>query len=150
MTSTIPAPTALATARARNESVWRAASTALYSGDIEGFLTHWTDSPRYAVAYPIDGVPAVVEGRDQFRALFGGFAAAVRTVAVHDVQFHQTDDPEVAVVEERMVAELHNGLRYENLLVIRVKFADGALSDMFEYYGEIAHRAMLRSLIAEL
>jgi ketosteroid isomerase-like protein len=149
MTGTIPAPTVLATARARNESVWRAASTALYSGDIDGFLTYWTDSPRYAVAYPTDGVPAVVEGRDQFRALFGGLAAAASAIAVHDVRFHQTDDPEIAIVEERMLAELHNGLRYENLLVIRVTFSNGALSDMFEYYGEIAHREMLRSLLGE-
>jgi ketosteroid isomerase-like protein len=148
MSSTISAPAVLASARARNESAWRAAAIALYAGDVDQFLTHWTSSPRYAVAYPVDGIPAVVEGRDEFRALFGGFAAAASTIEVHDVRFHQTDDPRVAIVEERMVAELHNGFRYENLLIIRVSFLDGLISDMFEYYGEIAHQAMLRSVFA--
>jgi ketosteroid isomerase-like protein len=147
VSSTIAAPDVLASARARNESTWRAAAIALYAGNVEQFLTHWTDSPRYTVAYPIDGVPAVVEGRDQFRSLFGGFAAAASTIAVHDVRFHQTDDPQVAIVEERMTAELHNGFHYENRLIIKVTFADGLISDMFEYYGEIAHQAMIRSVV---
>jgi ketosteroid isomerase-like protein len=146
VTSTTSAPAVLASARARNESTWRAAATALYAGDVEQCLTYWTDDPRYAVAYPVDGMPAVVEGRDQFRAMFGGFASAASTIEVHDVRFHQTDNAQVAIVEERMVADLHNGLRYENLLIIRVTFVDGLISDMFEYYGEIAHRAMLRSV----
>jgi ketosteroid isomerase-like protein len=145
VSTTLSAPPALDSARARNESTWRAAATALYAGDVEQFLTHRTDSPRYAVAYPVPGVPAVVEGRDQFRELFGAMAAAAASIEVRDVHFHQTDDPQVAIVEERMVAELHNGFRYENLLIMRVTFRSGLISEMFEYYGEIAHQAMLRS-----
>jgi hypothetical protein len=38
----------LAAARARNESVWRASAIALYSGDIDGFLSHWTSEPAIA------------------------------------------------------------------------------------------------------
>jgi ketosteroid isomerase-like protein len=146
MSSTVSASPDLASARARNESNWRAAAIALYAGDIEKFLTYLSDNPRYAVAYPVDGVPAVVEGRDQFRSLFGAFAAAARTIEVQDVTFHQTDDPHMAIVEERMVAELHNGFRYENLLIIKVTFAGDVISEMFEYYGETAHTAMLRSV----
>jgi ketosteroid isomerase-like protein len=145
VSTTLSAPPALVSARARNESTWRAAAIALYAGDIEQFLTHWTESPRYAVAYPLPGVPAVVEGRDQFRELFGAMTAAAASVEVHDVRFHQTDDPQVAIVEERMVAELHNGFSYENLLIIRVTFRSGLISDIFEYYGEVAHQAMLCS-----
>jgi ketosteroid isomerase-like protein len=136
----------LATARARNEATWRASAVALYAGDIEEFLAHWTSEPRYSVAYPVDGIPPTVEGRDQFRALFGGFAAATTSIEVHDVRFHQTDDPAVAIVEERMAAALVGGGRYENLLVIRVTFRDGLISDMFEYYGQVAHQAMVDSL----
>ncbi len=105
MTTTTATPD-LATARARNEATWRAAAVALYAGDIEEFLAHWTAEPRYSVAYPVDGIPPTVEGRDQFRALFGGFGAATTHIEVHDVRFHQTDDPDVALVEERMVADL--------------------------------------------
>jgi ketosteroid isomerase-like protein len=136
----------LATARARNEATWRAAAVALYAGDIEEFLAHWTAEPRYSVAYPVDGIPPTVEGRDQFRSLFGGFGAATTRIEVHDVRFHQTDDPDVAFVEERMVADLVGGGTYENLLAIRVTFRDGLIADMYEYYGEVAHRAMVASL----
>ena len=145
-TTTTTATPDLATARARNEATWRAAAVALYAGDIEEFLAHWTAEPRYSVAYPVDGIPATVEGRDQFRALFGGFGAATTHIEVHDVRFHQTDDPDVALVEERMVADLVGGGRYENLLAIRVTFRDGLIADMYEYYGQVAHQAMVATL----
>ena len=136
----------LSVARARNEATWRAAAVALYAGDIEEFLAHWTAEPRYSVAYPVAGIPPSVEGRDQFRALFGGFGAAATSIEVHDVRFHQTDDPDVAIVEERMVADLVGGGRYENLLVIRVTFRDGLIADLYEYYGQVAHQALADSL----
>jgi ketosteroid isomerase-like protein len=144
-TTTATAPD-LATARARNEATWRSAAVALHAGDIEEFLAHWTTEPRYSVAYPVDGIPPSVEGRDQFRALFGGFGAATTHIEVQDVRFHQTDDPDIALVEERMVADLVGGGRYENLLVIRVTFCDGLIADMYEYYGQFAHQAMVNSL----
>ncbi len=146
MTSTLSATDELTAARARNESVWRASAVALYAGDIETFLAHWTDNPTYEVAYPVDGFPARIEGVDQFRAMFGGFAAAARSIGVTDVRLHQTDDPDLIFVEERMAAELHDGSRYEDDLVIRVRFADGRIEKMFEYYGERAHQELARRL----
>jgi ketosteroid isomerase-like protein len=62
------------------------------------------------------------------------------------VRFHATDDPEVAFVEERMTAELHDGSGYENELCMRVTFRDGRIASIFEYYGERAHEDMLRRL----
>lgn len=136
----------LAAARAGNESTWRASAVALYAGDIERFLSYWTTDARYAVAYPVDGFPSVVEGHDAFRQLFGGFAAATEEIGVHDVRFHQTDNPAVAFVEERMVARLHGGGRYENTLVIRVTFRGNLIQEIFEYYGQTAHQALARGL----
>src|SRR3954462_5300170 len=104
----------LQNAQARNESIWRASAIALYDGDIEGFLAYWSPEPRYAVAYPVDGFPSVVGGREQFRALFGGSAAAAERIDVRDVRIHQTEDPDVVFVQEHMAAELHDGSRYEN------------------------------------
>ena len=139
----------LVSTRARNESVWRESALALYAGDIAGFLDRWVEVPRYSVAYPVDGVPATVEGREAFLAMFGGFAAAARTIGVEDVRFHQTDDPEVAFVEERMVAELHDGTTYQNTLVLRVTFEDGRIREIFEYYGEVAHRDLVARLFGQ-
>jgi ketosteroid isomerase-like protein len=138
----------LVAARERNESTWRASAIALYAGDIDGFLAHWTSAPRYRVAYPVDGFPSVVEGREEFRTLFGGFASAARAIGVTGVTIHQTDDADVMFVEERMVADLHDGTRYENDLVIRVTFRDGLIHDMLEYYGEIAHQQLAARLVA--
>ncbi len=148
--STIPGVTDLATARARNEATWRAAALALYAGDIEEFLTHWTAHPTYSVAYPVDGLPLAVAGREEFRALFGGFGSATTQIEVHDVRFHQSDDPDVAFVEERMVADLATGGRYENAMAIRVTFRDGLIADMHEYYGQVAHQELVHSLGAGL
>jgi ketosteroid isomerase-like protein len=138
-----------ASTRARNESTWRSSAVALYAGDLAGFLDHWVEVPRYAVAYPIEGVPQSVEGREAFLDLFGGFAAMAESIGVQDVRFHQTENPEVAFVEERMVAELHDGSRYENLIVMRVTFEDGRIRDIFEYYGEVAHRDLIARLFGD-
>jgi ketosteroid isomerase-like protein len=132
----------LTSTRARNEATWRASAAALHAGNIEEFLSHWTASPHYAVAYPVQGMPPEIEGRDQFRAVFGGFGSAAKQIEVHDVRFHQTDDPDVVIVEQRLVAELVGGGTYENLLAMRVTFQDGLISDMYEYYGQVAHQAL--------
>jgi len=45
-----------------------------------------------------------------------------------------------------MVAELVTGDRYENRLVIRATFRDGRIAELLEYYGQFAHRDLLRNL----
>ncbi|WP_426244934.1 nuclear transport factor 2 family protein [Nocardioides sp. LHG3406-4] len=148
MTSSHTTPPDLASARARNESTWRASAVALYAGDIDEFLAHWSAEPRYAVAYPVEGFPSVVEGREQLRVLFSGFAAAAARIDVTDVRVHQTDDPDVVFVEEHMTAQLHGGMRYQNDMVIRVTFRDGLIHDMFEYYGQAAHQRLADTVLA--
>ncbi len=140
--------TDLAAARIHNEATWRASAIALYAGDIDGFLSHWTSAPRYRVAYPVEGLPSAVEGTDQFRAMFGGITAAAEHIAVTDVVIHQTDNPDIVIVEEHMVADLHDGSRYENDLIIRVTFRDGLIHDIFEYYGQTAHQRLAERLLA--
>ena len=129
-----------------NQVVWHAAGAALYGGDRDAFLAHWQPDGRYEVAYPIAGMPSVVAGRDQLCELFAGFAALTAWIRVDDVRYHATADPEVAFVEERMTAELHDGSGYENDLCMRVTFRDGRIASIFEYYGERAHEDMLRRL----
>ncbi len=146
--TTTPTSADLVRARARNESTFRASAIALYSGDIDGFLAHWSPEPRYTVAYPVDGFPAVVEGRDQFRMLFGSFTAAASRIEVDDVRIHQTDDPDVVIVEEHMSADLRDGGSYENDLVIRVTFQDGLIHDMLEYFGQVAHQQLADRVLA--
>jgi ketosteroid isomerase-like protein len=134
------------TARERNLAVWNQAAAALYAGRIDEYTAYWQPDGRYEVAYPIGDMPAAVEGREAIEHLFRAFGAAAASIAVHDVRFHQTEDPDVAFVEERMVAELRDGGRYENRLAIRATFRDGLIAEVFEYYGEGAHANLLGRL----
>lgn len=136
----------LAAARARNEDVWRRSSELLYSGQIDEYMSHWCDDADYEAALPVAGLPAVIAGRQALHAAFSGLVASARSIAVHDVRFHQTDDPDVAIIEERMAAELADGSGYENRLIIKVTFRDGRIAHMLEYYGQFAHQDLLRKL----
>jgi ketosteroid isomerase-like protein len=148
MTTTQP-PTStqdLYAAHARNEAAWQRSSELLYAGEIDRFMTYWSPDARYEAALPVPGLPPVIAGTADLRAAFAGLVAGARSISVHDVRFHQTDDPDVALVEERMVAELHDGGRYENRLAIRVTFRDGLIAEMLEYYGQFAHAELMRRL----
>jgi ketosteroid isomerase-like protein len=136
----------LVSARSVNEEVWRSSSALLFAGDIDSFITYWCEDGRYEAALPVPGLPPVLTGHDELHAAFTGLVAGARSIAVHDFRFHQTDDPAVAVIEERMVAELVTGDRYENRLAIRVTFRDGRIAEMLEYYGQFAHQDLLRKL----
>ena len=145
MTTTTATP-ATAPARERNEAVWRQSSTALYAKQVQEFLACWHPDGRYEVAYPIEGMPSTLEGQAALAEVFAGFCAAAERIEVNNVRFHQTDDPDVAFVEEHMQIDLVDGGRYENDLIIRVTFRDGLIAEMFEYYGEHAHEQFLRRL----
>ncbi|MET0864706.1 MAG: nuclear transport factor 2 family protein [Nakamurella sp.] len=129
-----------------NQAIWTESARLLYAGRIEEFLTFWSADASYEAAYPVPGMPAVITGHEALRAVFGGFGAAAETIEVRDVKFHQTADPAVAIVEERMFARLRDGGTYENRMIIRVTFRDGLIASMFEYYGELAHRELLQRL----
>jgi ketosteroid isomerase-like protein len=146
MTSDIVTAADLAAARARNEDVWHRSSKLLYAGEIDEFIGNWCDDASYEAALPVAGLPAVITGHEALHAAFTGLVAGARGIAVNDVRFHQTDDPDVAIIEERMVAELADGSSYENRLIIRVTFRDGRIAEMLEYYGQLAHQALLRKL----
>ena len=58
--------------------------------------------------------------------------------------FHQTDGPQVAIVQEQMSVVLHDGTHYQNKLIIRVTSRDGLIAAMLEYYGRKADEDLLR------
>src|SRR4051812_47570652 len=110
MTATAPHPiAALDTARERNQALWNEWHARIAAGRLEDAFALWTDDGRYEVVYPIEGMPPVVEGRDALMAVFGGFAQAMTKWAREDVRFHQTLDPDVAIVEYTLRAELVDG-----------------------------------------
>jgi len=135
-----------AVARERNKAVWDESSAFLFAKRIDEFAAFWHEDARYEVAYPIAGMPAVLEGRAMLAEVMTGLVATADRMEVHDIQFHQTENPDVAFVEERWDVDLAGGGHYENKMVIRVTFRDGLIASVLEYYGERAHADLLRSL----
>jgi ketosteroid isomerase-like protein len=137
---------ALEAARERNEALWHEWHDRFAAGRIEDAFDLWTDDGRYEVVYPLDGVPPVVEGREALIGVFGGFEQAIAHWGREDVHFHQTLDPDVAIVEYRIRAEIVDGSVYDNRLILRFTFRDGRFAEVLEYYGEIAHGALMGRL----
>jgi ketosteroid isomerase-like protein len=146
MSSAIVPAIDLAAARIRNEDVWRRSSELLHAGEIDKFIEYWCEEASYESALPVAGLPAVITGHEALHAAFTSLVAGARSIAVYDVVFHQTDDPDVAIIEHRMVAELATGDSYENRYIIKVTFWDGRIAGMLEYYGQLAHQELLRKL----
>jgi ketosteroid isomerase-like protein len=134
------------TARERNLAVWRRMSSLYYAKRVEESLAEWHEDARWEAVYPVAGLPSVVEGRAALTQMFAGMAAAAERIEVHDVRFHQTEDLDVAFVEERMVIDLAGGGRYENRIVMRVRFRDGLIAEMLEYSGPRETEELIRRL----
>jgi hypothetical protein len=90
MTTTTATP-ATATARERNEAVWRQSSTALYAKQVQEFLAYWHPDARYEVAYPIDGMPSTLEGQAALAEVFAGFCAAAERIVEEHMQIDLVD-----------------------------------------------------------
>jgi ketosteroid isomerase-like protein len=88
----------------------------------------------------------MVEGRAAVTRMFAGLIAAAERIEVDDVRFHQTEDPDVAFIEEHMVIDLTDGGRYENRIVMRVTFRDGLIAEMLEYADPRPTEELLRRL----
>jgi ketosteroid isomerase-like protein len=134
------------TARERNLAVWQRTSSLYYAKRVEESLAWWHDEARWEGAYPLAGLPSVVEGRAALTRMFAGLIAAAERIEVDDVRFHQTEDPDVAFIEEHMVIDLTDGGRYENRIVMRVTFRDGLIAEMLEYADPRPTEELLRRL----
>ena len=147
MTATVSdRSTDIGAAHARNLRTWTEAARLLYSRRIEEFLEYWTEDAAYEAALPVPGLPTTISGKPALRAAFGALVSSAASIGVDDVVFHQTDDPDVAIVEERMTARLHDGWVYQNRLAIRVRFDGDRIAHMLEYYGQFAHAELLGRL----
>ena len=147
-TTVIRPATDLGGARRRNEAVWKQSSAALYAGQVEESLAYWDDDARYEVAYPIEGMPAVVEGHAALVQLFAGFcgAAGARIEGCATSASTRRTMPMSPSSRSGCSPSLVDGGRYENRLVLRVTFRDGLIAEVFEYYGERRHEELLHRL----
>jgi ketosteroid isomerase-like protein len=142
----ISAMTTIETTPTVNERTWFAQQRHLEAGDMDAWADLWAPDGRMRVAYPIAGVPPELEGRETIKALMTGFASAVDGIAYREATFHPTLDPDVAFAEHLLHVDLPGGGAYENRYAMRLRFRDGLLLELVEYYGERAHEDFLRAL----
>jgi ketosteroid isomerase-like protein len=121
-------------------------SSLYYEKRVDEAMEHWHEDGRWEAAYPVPGLPAAVEGREALREMFAGLVALAERIEVHGQRFHQTGDPGVAFVEERMTIDLADGYRYDNRIVMRLTFRDGLIAEMVEYADPGETRALLEKL----
>ena len=138
--------TDLTTVRERNEAVWREQAALLFAKRVDEAFAHWHEDARYEAVYPVDGLPAVVEGRDALAQMFAALVSAGERIQSLDYAFHQTADPAVAFVEERFVMDLAGGGRFDNRVSMRITFRDGLIAEMVEYADRRAVEELLRRL----
>jgi ketosteroid isomerase-like protein len=144
-TASHPIPV-LEAARQSNEALWNEWHELVAAGRVEDAFDLWAEDGRYEVVYPIEGMPPVVEGREALAGLFAGFAQAMTAIERTEISFHQTLDPDVAIAEYRLIADVVDGSTYDNRLILRFTFRDGRFAEVLEYYGELAHGTLLRRL----
>jgi len=140
------AATDLAAARERNERTWAETSRLFYEKRFEESMALWAPDARIEVAYPVEGIPPVVEGREALVALFSGFGVGVERLWASDLRFHQTDDPDVAIVEYGLHATLIGGATYDTRIISRITFRGGLVADVTEYYDHAAQVQLFRDL----
>ncbi|CAA9463396.1 MAG: hypothetical protein AVDCRST_MAG12-9 [uncultured Rubrobacteraceae bacterium] len=133
-------------AKRRNEGVWQEHGRLFSAKRFEEWVELWDPEGRFVVMYPVEGMPATIEGRDALLANFGGLAGAVGEIRVSTTEFHQTTDPDVAFVEYAMHMDLPDGGAYDNRMAGRLTFRDGRLLEIREYYNYPNYERFLRDI----
>lgn len=137
-------PAEFADARARNEAIWNPSVEHYNAMRIDEALEYWHEESRWITAFPVAGMPRMVDSRAEMARVWRTLYVDTERVEVENVRFHQTDDPDVAFVEERFTAYLANGGLYVSDLVMRVTFRDGLISEVVEYFDPAEQERLVR------
>ncbi|HEY0251641.1 MAG TPA: nuclear transport factor 2 family protein, partial [Kofleriaceae bacterium] len=110
--------------------------------DIDGWIDCFTIDGVMEWPFRLKGVPARLEGRDAIRASVGPVweraRSAKRQITGHDrVAFHQTADPEVAIVEFDMLGETTRG-PFRQTMVYLIRVRDGRVALLREFVDTAA------------
>jgi len=127
--------------------VWERLVSHQVTRDIGAWLDCFTADAVMEWPFRLNGVPARLEGREAIRAavepVWEGAKKANRRITGHErVVFHQTTDPEVAIVEFDIVGETPRGpfrqpvvyvlrIRGSRVLLLRELVDTAALNELF-------------------
>ncbi|GAA4639588.1 nuclear transport factor 2 family protein [Actinoallomurus vinaceus] len=109
----------------------------LVEGDIEAFADLFAVDGVIEMPFAVDGIPARLEGREAIRE-FSARAATMpfEIIDLRTVQFHQTADPEVVIVEIESVARVTTtGETFEAPCIQVFRIRDGRILLFRDYVG---------------
>lgn len=128
--------------------VWEHLVSHQVTRDIDGWLECFAADGVMEWPFSLKGVPARLEGREAIRAavapVWERATKANRRISGHEkVVFHQTTDPEIAIVEFDLVGETARGpfrqamvyllrVRNDRVLLLREFVDTAALNELFQ------------------
>jgi len=128
--------------------VWEHLVSHQVTRDIDGWIDCFAADAVMEWPFRVKGVPPRLEGRDAIRAavapVWASAKSGKRQITGHErVVFHQTTDPEVAIVEFDMVGETPRGpfrqtvvyvlrIRDGRVLLLRELVDSAALNELFQ------------------
>lgn len=86
-------PAEFADARARNEAIWNPSVEHYNAMRIDEALEYWHEESRWITAFPVAGMPRMVDSRAEMARVWRTLYVDTERVEVENVRFHQTDDP---------------------------------------------------------
>jgi uncharacterized protein len=120
---------------------------AILSGDADGFADLFAPDGVIEMPFAGPGMPASIEGREAIRAYSRQMVASLLHIEDFEmVEFYQTQDPEVVVVEMRATATLTTtgqSFTAPSIQVFRIREGQIAL------FRDFANRAILEDVIGK-
>ena len=119
----------------------------MHAKEIDGWDASWARDGRILVAYPPEGFPNSIEGREQitpgFRKLFAHFGTYDFLIRA----LYPAVDPEVVIVEWDVTASLpaqNQVYRGNNITVF--KFRDGLIAEYHDYFDPRKFQVVVNAL----
>jgi ketosteroid isomerase-like protein len=129
--------------------VWERLVSHQFTRDIDGWIDCFAPDAVMEWPFRVKGVPARLEGRDAIRAavepVWQRAKTTNRRITGHErVVFHQTTDPEIAIVEFDMVGDTALGpFRQTMVYVLHVR--DGRVLLLREFVDTAALNELFRA-----
>jgi len=129
--------------------VWEKAVSYQKTRDIDGWLDSFAADGVMEWPFRLNGLPARAEGREAIRAAVGPIWERAkktnRRITGHErVVFHQTTDPEIAIVEFDIVGETaSDAFRQPVMYLLRIR--DGRILLLRDYVDTASLNELFRS-----
>ena len=109
------------------------------AGDLAGYVDLCAEDVTFEFPFAPPGRPRAVTGRADLTAYLGAYPGRIEFVAMRELTFHETLDPEVVVVEMRAEGRVKaTGEPYEMAYISVVTVRGGLIVRYRDYWNPLA------------